>query len=145
MLVVDPKAGDSVTSLVSKSLSDAKAESVKVSKMGRKTLAYPIRKNLEAEYLLFSFSADGEAPKILSDILKVQREEVLRFLVVRTKEVKIRKRAPSKEEKKIKAEVPKVTVKTVSKRRVSSVKGSLLSKDRKAKGVKASKDEKAGS
>ena len=97
MLVVDPKAGDSVTSLVSKSLSDAKAESVKVSKMGRKTLAYPIRKNLEAEYLLFSFSADGEAPKILSDILKVQREEVLRFLVVRTKEVKIRKRAPSKD------------------------------------------------
>lgn len=119
MLVIDPKSGDSVTSLVSKSLSDAKAESIKVSKIGRKTLAYPIRKNLEAEFVLFTFAADGEAPKILSDILKVQREEVLRFLVVKTKEARIKKRKPSKEEEKAEVAVPRVTVKTVSKAKVS--------------------------
>lgn len=115
MLVIDPKAGDSAVSLVTKSLSDAKAESVKVSKIGKKTLAYPIRKNLEAEFVLFTFNADGEAPKILSDILKVQREEVLRFLVVKTKEARVKKRRPSKEEEKAEVVLPKVTVKTVSK------------------------------
>lgn len=115
MLVCDPKAGDSVTTLVLKSLSDSKAESVKLSKIGRKTLAYPIRKNLEAEFVLFTFSANGEAPKILADILKVQREEVLRFLVVKTKEARVKKRKLSKEEEKVEVAVPKVTVKTISK------------------------------
>lgn len=120
MLVIDPKAGESVVSLVSKSLNDAKAESVKVTKIGKKTLAYPIRKNLEAEFVLFSFAADGEAPKILSDILKVQREEVLRFLVVKTKEARVKKRRPAKEEEKVEVAVPKVTVKTVSKSKATS-------------------------
>lgn len=121
MLVVEPKAGESVTSLVSKSLSDAKAESVKVTKIGKKTLAYPIRKNLEAEFVLFTFAADGEAPKVLSDILKVQTEEVLRFLVVKTKEARVKKRRPSKEEEKAEVVLPKVTVKTVSKTKTTKV------------------------
>lgn len=117
MLVVSTKAGlESVLSGVEKTLKEADGENIKVSKIGRKNLAYPISKHTEAEYVAVNFTANGESVLAVTNRLKAESEEILRFLLVKTKETKQRKqKAPVVAEDKVEVKsVPRVTVKTVT-------------------------------
>ena len=86
-LLVIGKAGDgdAVFSKVEKILKGVKASNVKSKKMAKKELAYPIAKQTEADYLLFNFEAEGGALKDIGDSLRLEQEDVLRYLIIRTK------------------------------------------------------------
>jgi small subunit ribosomal protein S6 len=130
MLVVNP-ASDSkgLISGVEKTVKDAGAKDVKVQNLGKKQLAYKIKRNTEAEYVLLNFDAEGPAIKSLNDKLRLEQEAVLRYLIIKSQKAvsesfapkvtaKVTVKAESKEEK---AESKK-TVKKAVKRDTKTVK-----------------------
>lgn len=74
---------EKITKKVSSYIEGAKGTSVKSSFLGKKVLAYTIRKNIEANYVLFNFEmAPGTGAKEVDAKLK-QDENVIRYLLVR--------------------------------------------------------------
>lgn len=62
---------------------DGKVDSVE--ELGRKRLAYEIRKNKEGYYVVFKFEAN---PELISELERVYRitDEVIKFIVVKEEE-----------------------------------------------------------
>ena len=90
-LIVLGKAGgdsDSLLTKVEKIIKDNNASSVSSQKMGKKLLPYMIKKQSEAEFMLFNFDAPGEAIVGITDNLKIEQEAILRYMMVRAKEAK---------------------------------------------------------
>ena len=85
IIIVDPKIDeeglksleDKYTKMINK---NGKVESVE--NMGLKTLAYEIKKNKEATYLLFNFEAE---PAFIVELERNYRitDEILKFIVVK--------------------------------------------------------------
>ncbi len=97
MIIVSPTSGsDAVSAKLEKVLKDGKASEVKVNNLGKKQLAYPIKKYVEAEYLVVNFEAPGEIVKEISEMLKVEQEMVLRHMVTKIKNVKFRSKSKAK-------------------------------------------------
>lgn len=146
LLIAHSDAKDSV-GFVEKTIKDADGSNIRVNKMGKKPLAYPISKQTEAEYAVFTFDAPGEAVLKITETLRLEQETVLRYLLLKTR---IQTEVPS-------AAAPvktKVTVKTkaveVPKAEVEEVKVSKVSKAtkvskvaRETKVTKATKESKA--
>src|SRR3989337_3384488 len=114
MAVLNPKADTEATGKkIEKFIEDAKAQNVKVEKLGRKELAYPIKKQKEADYFLFYFDAEGEGIKGIGDKIRLEQEAVLRYLVIKAKAKEIaqkqKKIAQQEDEKKTKVIVKTVT------------------------------------
>src|SRR3990167_10353996 len=86
MVIVNPNAElETVRSRIEKSIKSADASQVKVTKMGRKLLAYAIAKQTEGEYLLFNFEAPQTAVAAVYQQLKLEQEEILRYLIIKSK------------------------------------------------------------
>ena len=137
MAVINPKAdADATAKKIEKFIEDAKAQNVKVEKLGRKELAYPIKKQKEADYFLFSFDAEGEGIKGIGDKIRLEQEAVLRYLVIakKAKELaqKQKKVAQQEEEKSA-----KVTVKTVTSPKTIAQDKKTPAKGKETKVVKA--------
>lgn len=99
MIIGNPKVdSEGVLLVVEKALKEASATSIKVDRLGRKLLAYPIAKQTEGEYIVFAFEADGGAIALISGKLKLARETILRYLITRVKETKGTKVAEGTEE-----------------------------------------------
>ena len=137
MAVLNPKADTEATAKkIEKFIEDAKAQNVKVEKLGRKELAYPIKKQKEADYFLFSFDAEGEGIKGIGDKIRLEQESVLRYLVIvkKAKELAQKQKQAAQQEEETKT---KVTVKTVtSSKTVAKVK-KTPAKKKETKVVKA--------
>ena len=125
--------------MVEKMLKGANASSVASSKMGKKSLAYPIKKQTEAEYFVFNFEAPPESLAAISDGLRLEQEMVLRYMVINQKatkgvgglkaEVKETKVSVSEDKTKAKATVKVAAkVKTTVKSKVEKPKGTTKSK-----------------
>lgn len=80
---------DQLLSRMQKMLSAVNASAVRVEKLGRKLLAYPIAKQTEGEYLVFNFEAEGAAISEIDQKLRLEQENVLRYLIVKQKETKV--------------------------------------------------------
>lgn len=131
-LIVAGKA-DSAAALfemVEKMLKGANASSLVSSKMGKKSLAYPINAQTEAEYFVFNFEAPSESILAISDGLRLEQEMVLRYMIVTQKVSKVSKvQEESKVEAKVKASVKVAAkVKTTVKSKGVSAKGATKSK-----------------
>lgn len=139
MIISGSDGGDSVVSKVEKLLKDASAGDLKVNKLGKKVLAYPVKKQAEGEYVVFNFESDGAVLKDLHELLRLEQETILRYLVLKTKPVKKSKGAKSikaVEQKELKP-TAKVTVRTKCKvAEVSNV-------SKAAKGVGVTKEKKS--
>src|SRR3972149_11364285 len=86
MAVINPKADSEATAKkIEKFIEDAKAQNIKVEKLGRKELAYPVKKQKEADYFLFYFDAEGVGIKGIGDKIRLEQEAVLRYLVIAKK------------------------------------------------------------
>lgn len=128
---------------VKKILEGAKATNLKVERMGKKVLAYPIAKQTEGEYLVFNFEAEPKVVFEISSALRLEREAILRYLITRVSRVSRVPRVSQVEEKSITegteatksvvaktkrvtaiAKVKKLTVKTKSKTQKGTVKKS---------------------
>ncbi len=141
MLVVNSTGDvDPAISRVEKSLKDANATAIKISKLGKKNLAYPIAKQNEGEYVLLNFEAGGEVVGVINKKLRLEQEAVLRYLIIKAKPSTVSKITEIKDAGEKPKELSKVTVKTVSSKEKKveekKVEESLPSKDRKAKVTK---------
>jgi len=65
---------DPILAKIEKSVKEAEASNLKVEKLGKKVLAYPIAKQQEGEYVLFNFEAPPEAIDVISKMLRLERE-----------------------------------------------------------------------
>jgi len=119
---------DPILAKIEKSVKEAEASNLKVEKLGKKVLAYPIAKQQEGEYVLFNFEAPPEAIDVISKMLRLEREAILRYLILRESTV----------DKKVKEEKPKakviVTTKTAVKTATKVSQVSKVSQD--SKGIK---------
>lgn len=108
---------DGADEQVEKYLKDAVATDVVKQSLGKKQLAYPIKKLTEAEYFLWTFEAPGSSILPLDTKLRLEQDLVLRHLLTTFDPKKVTKvsKAASipevKEEPEVKAR-PKVTVTT---------------------------------
>lgn len=84
MLIVSTKVGEKTAELVEKfeNLVSEKAQLTKIDRMGKRRLAYPIRKELEGEYVVFYFDSDPALPRELDRICQIT-DGVLRSLMIR--------------------------------------------------------------
>ena len=136
MAVLNPKADtDATAKKIEKFITDAQAQSVKVEKLGRKELAYPIKKQKEADYFLFYFDGSGDGLKGIGDKIRLEQEAVLRYLVIVKKAKEIaqkQKKAKEEEEKRT-----KVTVKTVTSSKTAVKTKKTPAKKKETKVIKA--------
>lgn len=79
-LMVIAKA-DGADERVEKHLKDLAATEMKKQSLGKKQLAYPIKKVTEAEYFLWTFEAEGAAVNQLDNKLRLEQELILRHLL----------------------------------------------------------------
>ena len=137
MAVINPKADTEATAKkVEKFIEDAKAQNVKVEKLGRKELAYPIKKQKEADYFLFYFDAEGEGIRGIANKIRLEQEAVLRYLVIKAKAKEIaqkQKKVAQQEE----GRSAKVTVKTVTSPKTAAKVKKTPAKKKETKVVKA--------
>src|SRR3990167_2392164 len=128
---------DPILAKIEKSVKEAEASNLKVEKLGKKVLAYPIAKQQEGEYVLFNFEAPPEAIDVISKMLRLEREAILRYLILRVPRVS-RVSEESTVDKKVKEEKPKakviVTTKTAVKTATKVSQVSKVSQD--SKGIK---------
>lgn len=106
---------DGLLQRVEKALKDAEATELKVEKLGKKQLAYPIKKQTEADYTMLNFEVAGSAIADLSSMLRLEQEALLRHMLIKQKIRKVprRKLRAKKVEEVVKVvEAPKVTVVT---------------------------------
>ncbi len=139
MVVGSVDGAASLFEKVEKFLKEAEAINVKAEKMGKKNLAYPIKKQTEAEYFLFNFDAEPAQILQLDRKIRLEQEAVLRHLLIKAKPIRVKKTskvAKAPEEPKVdqepKVEVkPKVTVTTkvtTSKKETKPVKSKAVKK-----------------
>jgi len=137
MAVLNPKVDtDATAKKIEKFIADAQATNVKVEKLGRKELAYPIKKQKEADYFLFYFDAEGGSIKVIGDKIRLEQEAVLRYLVIAKKAKEIaqkQKKAAQQEEERS----AKVTVKTVTSSKTAAKIKKTPAKKKETKVVKA--------
>lgn len=118
-LMVIAKA-DGADGEVDKYLIDAMAENVNKQSLGKKQLAYPIKKISEAEYFLWTFEAPGSAILPLDTKMRLEQDLVLRHLLTvfdpkkaaRLPKVQVTESQSGKEPEKVEKVAPKVTVTT---------------------------------
>lgn len=137
MIVATTGGAESLLSRVEKFLKEAEALDLKINKLGKKQLAYPIKKQTEAEYIVLNFEAEGANLKSITDKLRLEQEDLLRYMVVNAKAFKPSRRKGKKVEEAVKVEkkeAPKVTVVT---KKVAKV-----SKDADVKAKTAKSDKK---
>lgn len=89
MIIGNPKVdSEALLTLVDRALKEVSATSVKVDRLGRKLLAYPIAGQTEGEYVVFNFDAEGAAIAQIAGKLKLAEDEVLRYLITKVRETK---------------------------------------------------------
>ena len=89
MIIGNPKVdSEAMLSVVDRALKEVNATNVKVDRLGRKLLAYPIAKQTEGEYTVFNFEADGGAIAQIAGRLKLAQEAILRYLITKVQESK---------------------------------------------------------
>jgi len=125
---------DPILAKIEKSVKEAEASNLKVEKLGKKVLAYPIAKQQEGEYVLFNFEAPPEAIDVISKMLRLEREAILRYLILRVPRVSRVSRVSEEStvDKKVKEEKPKAKVIVTTKTAVKTA--TKVSQD--SKGIK---------
>ncbi len=124
MIVATTGGSESLISRVEKLVKDAEGANIKVGKLGKKQLAYPIKKQTEAEYFLLEFEAEGPNLKSITDKLRLEQEDLLRYMLLGKKEKRLSKKGKKVEvaqKEESKKETAKVTVVTKKVSEVSKV------------------------
>ena len=88
VIIINPNVeAEGVKTLVDKfsGLINENGNVISVEEIGKKKLAYEIRKNKEGNYVIFKFEAN---PNLISELERVYRitDEVIKFIVVKEEE-----------------------------------------------------------
>lgn len=146
LIVAKISESDGLVGRVEKALKSASAVDVKVSKLGKKNLAYNIKKQTEAEYTVINFNGEGTVIGEISEMLRLEQDALLRHIIVKQKIRKLRKKVMVREEKvEVKREEKKPQVTVVTKK-AAEAKSANVTKSAKVevsvkvtKGVKVTK------
>lgn len=115
MVAANAKSGEALAARIDKVFKESEVSGIKVEKMGKRMLAYPIAKQNEADFFVYNFEAPGEAISKISGMLRLEQDAVLRYLITKTKvSRRAKKVAKEPEEPEVIAKTPKVTIKTTS-------------------------------
>lgn len=76
---------EKVSELIAAGDGQTNGEVIKVENRGKRRLAFPVRKKLESQDVLFTFHAPPQTLAEVERVLKLD-EQVLRYLIVRTDE-----------------------------------------------------------
>ena len=154
MLVTGVDRADQLLTRVEKSLKELNATAIKVDRLGKKQLAYPIKKHADGVYFLVDFEIPAEAIKPISDKLRLEQEDLLRYLLLkkekvlatRGKRAKFVEAIQAQEKEETPTTKPKVTVVTktkistkVEKKKAPSSFAKALEDKKGAKGKKGKK------
>ena len=139
MIVSKISESEGLLSRVEKTLKDANATEVKIEKLGKKLLAYPIKKQTEADYIMLNFEAEGKAIAEISEMLRLEQEALLRHILLKKKIRKAprRRHAAKRAQEEKKVEVPTVTVVTKTSKVTKEI--VVKTKEKASKSKKASK------
>lgn len=134
MIVATVDKGDSLVTRVEKVIKENHASNFKVDRIGKKSLAYPIKKQTDANYYLLNFEASPDVLKSLTDKLRFEQDDLLRYLILKN----VEKKSPSRAKRVVKAvevvkEKPKVTVAV---KKVSRVKSTKVKSTKSTRGTK---------
>ncbi len=142
MLVAVSDRADQLLTRVEKSVKEVDAVNLKVERLGKKQLAYQIKKQTDATYFVINFEASPAAAKPIWDKLRLEQEDLLRYMLLKKVEKKASKKSKRADLKKAEVEEsqmedkPKVTV-AVTTATAKQSKGIKVSKAAKAsKGAK---------
>lgn len=137
MIVAKTDKSDLLINRVEKAIKEKDAKDLKVESLGKKPLAYPIKKQTDANYYVLNFDASADVIKPVSEMLRLEQEDLLRYLIIKKKEkiVKARQEAVSKKEEDEKTK-PKVTVAVKGTAKVKSTKVKKGGKSSKVKSTK---------
>lgn len=136
MIVATVEKGDSLVSRVEKAIKENESNNLKVDRLGKKPLAYPIKKQTDANFYLLNFEASPDVLKSLTDKLRLEQDDLLRYLILKN----VEKKSSSRAKKVVKAievemkEKPKVTVAVKKVSRVKSTKVKSIKSTRGTKG-----------
>lgn len=151
MIVSKISETEGLLSRVEKTLKDANATDLKIEKLGKKILAYPIKKQTEADYIMLNFEAEGKVISDISDMLRLEQEALLRHILLKKKIRKAprRRHALKKVVEEKKVEVPIVTVVTTKvisdpSKKLRTSKGKVKSDKKKATSKKQATSKKKG-
>jgi small subunit ribosomal protein S6 len=141
MLVSVIGKSDALLSRVEKFIKDAEGTDIKVDKLGKKQLAYPIKKQTEGDFTLLNFGVAGSNLKSIYDKLRLEQEDLLRYLLIKTRAIKVLKKKGILPEVKVEEEQPKVAPKVTVVTKTKTVDNSPLTVDSKKikSGMKAKK------
>lgn len=146
MLVATVDRADQLLSRVEKSLKEADASGVRVDRFGKKQLAYSINKQKDAVYFVLNFELAGEAVKSIWDKLRLEQEDLLRYLLLKkeTKKFKGKKADKVLEVSKVSHQIKEKPKVTVAVKKASTVKSGMEeSKSTKSTGSTKSKKGKS--
>ncbi len=93
MIVGHPTNGAALAKRVEKHIGDFGGVGTKVDALGKKKLTYLIKKQTEGDFFVFNFEGEGTIVKNLVDKLRLEQEDLLRFLILTTKAAKVSKNA----------------------------------------------------
>lgn len=145
VIVAKVDKSDQLISRVEKALKDAQASNLKVERLGKKQLAYPIKKQTDANYFVVNFEAEASAIDGFASKLRLEQEDLLRYLIIKKKQVKAKSRKAAKvQEAETKTrELPKVTVVTkTTTAKLTSKRGQAKNKASNKKVTKIKKGKK---
>lgn len=113
----DKQDAEAVFEKVKKFLEASEASNVSGQNLGKKQLAYPIRRLTEADYFLYAFEADAEILKRLEEKLRLEQEAIMRYLITKfvpkkISKVKVVESQKVKESETVEKPKPRVTVTT---------------------------------
>ena len=138
MLVENVDRADQLLLRVEKILKEANAVAISIDRLGKKPLAYSIMKQNVATFFVVSFEAESGFIKSVWDKLRLEQEDLLRYLLIHKPKVKASKKSrkvAAEEEKDEEKEKPKVTVAV---KKASTVK-STKDRTRSIKSIKSVK------
>lgn len=91
MIAAVNERADQLLGRVEKFIKEANGLNVKIDRLGKKQLAYAIKKQTDATYFLLNFEAEAEAIKPVWDKLRLEQEDLLRYLLLKKENKKPRK------------------------------------------------------
>jgi small subunit ribosomal protein S6 len=83
---LDEEGVEQVSQWLQDRIASLGGEDIQVIPWGRRKLAYPIQKQLEATYIQFDFKLDGSKVAELSRAMRIH-EDIMRQLIVRKQDV----------------------------------------------------------
>lgn len=79
---LEKKDKEATLATISQMVGEGKGKIIKEDSLGKKTLAYPINKETEAEYYLFEIEGEGDGLGPLNKKLRLS-DAVLRYLIMK--------------------------------------------------------------